>query len=107
MNDITYMDCWNYIAPLIPVTSGNYSADVYVMVFHALKEAEERRKAGKKNEVDAVPVVRCKDCKYKDKWETNAYGYQWCGVSGLQVVEDISFCSYGERKGNERGDKGV
>ena len=46
--------------------------------------------------VDAVPVVRCKDCKYKDKWEANAYGYQWCGVSGLQVVEDISFCSYGE-----------
>lgn len=45
-----------------------------------------------------VDIVRCKDCKYKDKWETNAYGYQWCGVSGLQVVEDISFCSYGERK---------
>ena len=52
---------------------------------------------------DFVEVVRCKDCKYKDKWETNAYGYQWCGVSGLQVVEDISFCSYGERKDNERG----
>ena len=52
MSDITYMDCWNYIAPLIPVTSGTYSADVYVMVFHALKEAEERRKAGKKNEAD-------------------------------------------------------
>jgi hypothetical protein len=45
-----------------------------------------------------VDIVRCKDCKYKDKWEANAYGYQWCGVSGLQVVEDISFCSYGERK---------
>lgn len=45
MNDLTYMDCWHYIAPLIPVKSGTYAVNVYVMVFQALKEAEERRKA--------------------------------------------------------------
>lgn len=43
MADITYMDCWHYIAPLIPVKVDTYSMDVYVMIFHALKEAEKRR----------------------------------------------------------------
>lgn len=43
MADLTYMDCWYYIAPLIPI-SGETSRKLYVMVFQALKEAEERRK---------------------------------------------------------------
>ena len=42
MGDLTYMDCWNYIAPLIPISS-EISQDIYVMVFQALKEADERR----------------------------------------------------------------
>lgn len=44
MADLTYMDCWNYIAPLIPIKSDGMTAEIYVMVFQALKEAEERRK---------------------------------------------------------------
>ena len=43
MADLTYMDCCHYIAPLIPVSSET-SQKIYVMVFQALKEAEERRK---------------------------------------------------------------
>ena len=43
MAEITYMDCWHFIAPLIPVKVDTYSVDVYVMTFQALKEAEERR----------------------------------------------------------------
>ena len=43
MDDITYMDCWHYIAPLIPLKLDTISMDVYVMTFHALKEAEEKR----------------------------------------------------------------
>lgn len=43
MDDITYMDCWHFIAPLIPLKLDTISMDVYVMTFHALKEAEERR----------------------------------------------------------------
>ena len=43
MDDLTYMDCWNYIAPLIPVSSET-SQKIYVMVFQAMKEAEERSK---------------------------------------------------------------
>lgn len=56
-------------------------------------------------EVDSVPVVRCKDCKHYCKYpnglcylhtkpKTNARGY-----SGEAVcVETDDFCSYGERK---------
>lgn len=43
MSELTYMDCWNFIAPLIPVTD-DLTTDIYVMVFSALKKAEERSK---------------------------------------------------------------
>ena len=50
--------------------------------------------------VDAVPVVRCKDCKYykPDEYE--------CGcdfAAGLPYVKAGDFCSYGERKVDENG----
>lgn len=50
MAELTYMDCWHYIAPLIPVTRDEISQEIYVMVFSALKEAEKRRKDGDSNE---------------------------------------------------------
>ena len=40
---LTYMDCWRFIAPLIPVTDDQTSQWAYVMVFNALNEAEKRR----------------------------------------------------------------
>ena len=46
-NDITYMDCWHFIAPLIPVNS-DYARDIYCMTFYALSEAEKRKKAKEK-----------------------------------------------------------
>ena len=47
-NDITFMDCWGFIAPLLPVST-DFERGVYVMIFHALmKEAEKRRIAEKK-----------------------------------------------------------
>ncbi len=47
-NDITFMDCWCFIAPLLPVST-DFERGVYVMVFHALmKEAEKRRIAEKR-----------------------------------------------------------
>lgn len=49
MAEITYMDCWHFIAPLIPIDNA-YSRRVYVTVFHALQEAEERR--GNENDVE-------------------------------------------------------
>ena len=47
---------------------------------------------------DVVEVVRCKDCKHKSSWKKHELGYYVCGVSGFLVVEDIDYCSYGERK---------
>lgn len=51
--------------------------------------------------IDAVPVVRCKDCKHA--W-IHPCGYVYCHRDGRNAYEMTfnldSFCSYGERKGN-------
>ena len=55
--------------------------------------------------VDAVEVVRCKDCKHYD----NSEGICWChlnskfypGGSDWHSFPEDGFCSYGERKDNE------
>ena len=45
--------------------------------------------------VDAVPVVRCKDC----KWLYSEMGNYCCrSHRGLVRICENSFCSYGERK---------
>lgn len=50
---------------------------------------------GAENTVDAVPVVRCKDCKYykPDEFEC---GCDFAG--GLPYVKDDDFCSFGKRR---------
>ena len=52
--------------------------------------------------VDAVEVVRCKDCRKCHPWEApnGATGYE-CDYHGEDVKLD-DFCSYGERRDNER-----
>ena len=57
--------------------------------------------------VDAVPVVRCKDC----KWFANNNGGEWFGCWLFNAIgavpEDAptpdDFCSKGERKGRDDG----
>ena len=44
--------------------------------------------------VDAVPVVRCRDCKYL--MFSDCYGE--CSKGYLGIVRPDDFCSYGERK---------
>lgn len=46
-NELAYIDCWYFVAPLIPVNT-DYTKSIYCMVFHALKEAEKKRLAEKK-----------------------------------------------------------
>lgn len=53
--------------------------------------------------VDAVPVVRCRECKHA--W-IHPGGYVYCNMDGRSAHERIffnldSFCSYGERKDGE------
>ena len=46
--------------------------------------------------VDAVPVVRCRDCKhFKRNLENDTY---CSSVNGLTDPQEDDFCSYGERK---------
>lgn len=47
--------------------------------------------------VDAVKVVRCKDCKEKCEYAPNQF---YCFLTGLPIDED-DFCSSGERKDND------
>lgn len=46
--------------------------------------------------VDAVTVVRCKDCKKYSKRESKL-GFRWCDKWD-NVTRDMDFCSSGERR---------
>lgn len=55
--------------------------------------------------VDAVPVVRCKDCKsaYINSFSAAsgvAVCRRWSNAEKTIVVQHDDFCSYGERKNN-------
>lgn len=72
-----YEDCHGY--------SGNKKA-IYREAILAVRSILHSAKA-----IDAVPVVRCRECKYRDG--TPGQPNIQCG----QMHED-DFCSYGERK---------
>lgn len=46
--------------------------------------------------VDAVPVVRCKDCKHLVAVNVNGKGIPTCRISGMEVAP-AEFCSRGEK----------
>lgn len=53
---------------------------------------------------DAVPVVRCKDCKFAAHRAANVYPIVWCtrpdvGYGAVRELDD--YCSYGERGEDE------
>ena len=50
--------------------------------------------------VDAVPVVRCRDCVYAQSAKINKKGFLICPASRMEITDD-DFCSYGERKNGE------
>ena len=51
--------------------------------------------------IDAVPVVRCKDCKYRS-YDYDCVGNHLCEKRGNRYYcEDNDFCSYGERRSDE------
>lgn len=47
--------------------------------------------------VDAVPVVRCKDCKHYEPFREH---YGFCKIGGM-LNGNGHFCAYGERKGGD------
>lgn len=58
--------------------------------------------------VDAVPLVQCKDCIGKSTWYKNESSGEFyiCGMSGMYIVKDTDYCSYGERKENRETNDG-
>lgn len=47
--------------------------------------------------VDAVPVIRCRECKHCVDAKWNKKGYRICPASYMEIT-DADFCSYGERR---------
>ena len=47
--------------------------------------------------IDAVQVVRCGECRYRELAKVNCKGYTICPASGMEITDD-DYCSYGERK---------
>jgi hypothetical protein len=52
--------------------------------------------------IDAVPVVRCKECRHYDTTGFPALnpGTGWCNKMGKGIHDDF-YCFYGERKESE------
>lgn len=48
--------------------------------------------------VDALSVIRCRDCFGRSCWEKDENGCDICWVSGLYVRGEDDYCPYGERK---------
>lgn len=49
--------------------------------------------------VDAVEVIRCKDCIGQSTWFKDAEtGCEICGMSGMYPKGEFDFCSYGDRR---------
>ena len=50
--------------------------------------------------IDAVPVVRCRDCKYRFK--NNGHSRDGCPIIDANIwMDGDDFCSHGERKGGD------
>ena len=52
--------------------------------------------------IDAVPVIRCKDCKHRDEEYTDQFGGIWCDMHGEVEISKNYFCASGEQKDGEQ-----
>ena len=78
-----YEDCHGY--------SGNKKA-IYREAILAVRSILHSTKT-----IDAVPVVRCRECKYRFK--NNGHSKDGCPIIDANIwMDDDDFCSHGERK---------
>lgn len=52
-----------------------------------------QKQVDKQPTIDAVPIVWCKDC----KWKADTICESWCDFHEFTILSDDDFCSYGER----------
>ena len=78
-------------------------ADALIAEMHniILEDGEDRRTfyevIERQPTIDAVPVIRCKDCKHSHPWYADRRTCELWAETGVDVFND-GFCSYGERK---------
>ena len=78
-----YEDCHGY--------SGNKKA-IYREAILAVRSILHSAKT-----IDAVPVVRCRECKYRFK--NNGHSKDGCPIIDANIwMDDDDFCSHGERE---------
>ena len=65
---------------------------------HCYIKAVGTREIDKAPTIDAVPVVRCKDCVHMKNQFHARFCNVWCMYNGMG---DDGFCNYGERRNNE------
>ena len=83
-----YEDCHGY--------SGNKKT-IYREAILAVRSILHSAKA-----IDAVPVVRCRECKYR-KYD-DIFRMIWCNRDPYtKRVKPDDFCSYGEKEGADNG----
>lgn len=51
--------------------------------------------------IDAVPVVRCRECYYWESGENSCEKWEYCNFHRIGIGPH-GFCSYGERKEEEQ-----
>ena len=86
------------IAEFERIYTEHYKCTVYQFIHDIFKAMFRRLKNAPA--VDAVEVVRCKDCKHRRNDEDYASGH-YCvkrPSNGGYFCEDNDFCSYGERR---------
>nr|DAK07397.1 MAG TPA: hypothetical protein [Caudoviricetes sp.] len=86
--------------PVLPKEYRNYQTD---NLDDAYERGWEDALENLKNAptVDAVPVVRCKGCKYLVNATVNSNGFLIFHVNDMEIAPD-DFCSYGEcREGKD------
>ena len=87
-----------------PIDRGMAITHVYVALFPNISAAEKADKALREAPtVDAVEVVRCKDCKHYTYADNRAFGFpvKRCEWTGFEDVDENDFCSRGERRTDE------
>ena len=108
-------DCFESMKPIVEIVTGQMRTSLEGEVFRAVQNVgvnvdknrllqalndarsfyAEGFRAGQKS-VDAVEVVRCKDCKSYVILED---GWYYCDCfGGLHQPDALDYCSYGERR---------
>lgn len=55
------------------------------------------------NRIDAIELVRCKDCKW---WNTDEI-YKCVAYDAFWVIDADGYCAWGERKSGQRVDESI